>query len=225
MNLAKNAIDIGLQTNTRDPMLAFWQTTVGLPYEELLKVGNGTHQHRLGLNGSVFKLNHLRDPLEATDPSGYRQLYIAREGIDKPVHLEDPDGNQVSLVPPGWQDITHLGMRIDVSDLKAFAHFYGDILGANPLGDNRFRWGTTVIELREVPGRAPTAAMRGIGYRYLTVQVWKVDEEHARILSLGGGEGRAPATLGSTARISFVTDPDNNWIEISQRASLTGDLS
>jgi hypothetical protein len=35
----------------------------------------------------------------------------------------------------------------------------------------------------------------------------------------------SPFTLGSTARISFVADPDGNWIEISQRASLTGDLS
>jgi lactoylglutathione lyase len=31
-------------------------------------------------------------------------------------------------------------------------------------------------------------------------------------------------TLGSTARISMVRDPDGNWIELSQRASLTGSL-
>jgi lactoylglutathione lyase len=29
-------------------------------------------------------------------------------------------------------------------------------------------------------------------------------------------------TLGEVARISFVLDPDGNWIEMSQRASLTG---
>ena len=28
-------------------------------------------------------------------------------------------------------------------------------------------------------------------------------------------------TLGGTARISFIRDPDGNWIELSQRASLT----
>ena len=39
-------------------------------------------------------------------------------------------------------------------------------------------------------------------------------------------EGTVPAvTLGKTARISFVRDPDGNWIELSQRASLTGPLS
>ena len=67
--------------------------------------------------------------------------------------------------------------------------------------------------------------MRGLGYRYITVQVWKVDEEHANFLARGGTEASAPRTLGTTARISFIKDPDENWIEVSQRASLTGDLS
>ncbi len=35
-------------------------------------------------------------------------------------------------------------------------------------------------------------------------------------------EGAPPVTLGEVARISFIRDPDGNWIEISQRASLTG---
>jgi lactoylglutathione lyase len=34
----------------------------------------------------------------------------------------------------------------------------------------------------------------------------------------------APITLGETARISFIRDPDGNWIELSQRASLVGPL-
>ena len=40
----------------------------------------------------------------------------------------------------------------------------------------------------------------------------------------GGREALAPTTLGTTARISMVRDPDGNWIEISQRASITGSL-
>jgi hypothetical protein len=31
-------------------------------------------------------------------------------------------------------------------------------------------------------------------------------------------------TLGTTARIAMVKDPAGNWIEISQRASITGSL-
>jgi lactoylglutathione lyase len=71
----------------------------------------------------------------------------------------------------------------------------------------------------------PVGEMRARGYRYLTAQVWDCDAEHAGIVSRGGAEGRPPATLGSTARISFVRDPDGNWLEISQRASLTGPVA
>jgi lactoylglutathione lyase len=66
--------------------------------------------------------------------------------------------------------------------------------------------------------------MTGPGFRYITIQVWDVDAEHAGIVDRGGAEGRPAITLGTTARISFVRDPDGNWIEISQRASLTGTL-
>ena len=38
-------------------------------------------------------------------------------------------------------------------------------------------------------------------------------------------EALAPVTLGTTARISMVRDPDGNWIELSQRASIVGSLS
>ena len=34
----------------------------------------------------------------------------------------------------------------------------------------------------------------------------------------------SPVRLGDVAAISFVRDPDGVWLEISQRASLTGDL-
>jgi lactoylglutathione lyase len=68
------------------------------------------------------------------------------------------------------------------------------------------------------------AQMRGIGYRYLTIQVFDVVGEHAAILSRGGKEGSAPVRLGDVAYISFVRDPDGNWIEISQRKSITGSL-
>ena len=69
------------------------------------------------------------------------------------------------------------------------------------------------------------AGIRGKGWRYITFQVFKVDEVHAAVLAAGGREARAPITLGTTARISMVLDPDGNWIELSQRASIVGTLS
>jgi lactoylglutathione lyase len=45
------------------------------------------------------------------------------------------------------------------------------------------------------------------------------------LLAGGAREAMAPRTLGTTARVSMVLDPDGNWIELSQRASLVGTLT
>ena len=91
-------------------------------------------------------------------------------------------------------------------------------------GDERYRCGDSLIAFAADPSACRTEALRARGYRYITIQVRDVDSEHAGIIARGGEEGRPPVTLGSTARVSFVRDPDGNWIEISQRASLTGAL-
>ena len=63
LNLAKQHIDVGLFTNRTEQMLAFWQNDVGLPFEELLPLAPGQRQHRHAMNGSVLKLNSVRDPM------------------------------------------------------------------------------------------------------------------------------------------------------------------
>ena len=196
-------------------------------------------QHRHGLNGSVLKLNHSRDALESSVASGFRQLHIARPGLRTPHQLVDPDGNRIRLVPHGADDITAIQIDVQVHDLAAHRRFWGELFGAEQLGGDRFRVGTTLIALtgaasapperapQAVPGAASsaTAGMRGIGFRYLTVQVFDVVAEHQAIVAAGAWEGRAPNVLGDVARISFIRDPDGNWIEISQRKSLTGSLA
>ena len=111
MKLSKDFIDVGIQTNQRDAMLDFWGNDVGLPYEELLKVGGGTHQHRHTLNGSVLKLNHVRDPLPGGPPTGYVGLLIAAANLNRQQTFEDPDGNNVTLVPEGYNGISHIGIK------------------------------------------------------------------------------------------------------------------
>ena len=66
--------------------------------------------------------------------------------------------------------------------------------------------------------------MRAVGMRYMTVQVRDCNAEFKRLTAMGAWAGAAPVTLGEVARICFIRDPDGNWIEISQRASLTGPL-
>ena len=224
MNLAKHCIDVGVRTNNIDAMLEFWTKEVGLPYMELLKVGGGVHQHRLSLKGSIFKLNHVRSLLPENTPTGYRELLIASD-VSKTTPLTDPDGNKVTLVPAGLHDITNIGMKMVVRSMEDAKRFFTKTVQAEPLSNNSFKWGTTVFLLEEDKAAPIGGGMQGPGYRYMTVQVFKVDNEHAEALERGALEGSAPVTLGTTARISFITDPDNNWIEISQRKSLTGDLS
>lgn len=228
MELAKPRVDIGLSTNDLEPMLAFWQGPAGVPFDHLLKIRRGQDQHRHDANGSVLKINHYAEPLPDTPPSGYRELILARPGLSAPVALADPEGNRVILVPPGHEGVTQAGVRLAVRDLAAHRRFYAEALGLTEeprASGAAFRAGETLLILEESPDAPVDAGMQGKGWRYITFQVFKVDEEHARILAKGGREAVAPVTLGTTARISMVRDPDGNWIEISQRASIVGSLT
>lgn len=227
MDLAKPRIDVGLFTTNLEPMLAFWQKEVGLPFDHLLPLGNGLQQHRHDLLGSVLKINHTRDELPAAPPSGYRELLIAREGLIGPRPLTDPDGNRVTLVPPGLHGIERIGLRLGVRDVNAHRRFYAVALGLPDVperGGDSFLCGDSVILLEKAEDAATDLPFEGPGWRYITIQIRDVDKEHETILARGGAEGHAPRTLGKVARISFVRDPDGNWIEMSQRASLVGAL-
>ena len=228
MKLAKPQVDIGLSTNNPDPILAFWQGTVGLKLDHVLPIRRGQNQHRHDALGSVVKINHHADPLPEASPSGYRELIIAQLGRTAPQSLQDPDGNRVCLVPSGHNGVRQIGIRVTVRDLDAHRRFYRDALGlaeeARPSGA-AFRAGETLLMLEQDHNASINAGIRGKGWRYITFQVFKVDEVHAEVLAAGGREARAPVTLGRTARISMVLDPDGNWIELSQRASIVGALS
>lgn len=228
MRLAKPRVDIGLSTNNLGPMLAFWQGEAGAPFDHLLPIRKGHDQHRHDANGSVLKINHHVEPLPDAPPSGYRELILAREGVSAPKTLTDPDGNRVTLVPKGHQGIEQAAIRLAVRDLAAHRAFYGEALGLPERpwpGGAAFVGGETLILLEQSPDAASDAGMQGKGWRYITFQVFKVDEVHAAVLAAGGREALAPLTLGTTARISMVRDPDGNWIELSQRASIVGSLT
>jgi lactoylglutathione lyase len=134
------------------------------------------------------------------------------------------------LVPPGFQGTDGIGVRLAVHSARAHHAFYREVLELDPVGEQSYRWGNTVLSFAEdlaVAADAPTSrneVMRAPGFRYLTVQVWDVDAEYAGAIDRGAMPGFPPMTLGEVARIAFIRDPDGNWIEISQRASLTGSL-
>ena len=220
MKLAKPALDVGLYTNELDAMLAFWQEQVGVPYQELLKVGGGVHQHRHGIGDSVLKINHQRAALRANEPTGLTCLEIFTPAVDASIDLIDPDGNDVRLSPPDGDH--NLRLHIQANNIEQTLAFYQETLGLPAVGDKGVAAGASLLEF--TPGSVAPFERVALGYRYMTVQVYDVVEEHARILAAGGHEGMAPVRLGDVAYISFVLDPDGNWIEISQRKSITGSL-
>jgi lactoylglutathione lyase len=227
MDLAKPCFDIGLSTNRLEPMLAFWQGEVGAVFDHALPIRPGFTQHRHDLLGAVLKINHIEAPLPAARPSGYAELVIARPGLTEPRSLSDPDGNRLNLVPPGWNGVGKVGVRVKVRDLPAQRRFYAEALdlAAADAGDlAAFRAGEGTILVEQAADAPLDAPFDGPGWRYITFQVFKCDREHAKVLAHGGREALAPQTLGAIARISMVKDPAGNWIELSQRANLTGSL-
>lgn len=214
MDFAKPCLDVGLYTDRYDDLRTFYVDRLGLPYEELLKAGRGVHQHRVGLHGSVLKLNSSREALDDA-PTAFVRLEIH---ADREETLCDPDGTEILLTP----NVDRIAVHWASSDPARLGALLRDGFGAIDEGEDRWRVATTTLVLRA--GGGPVGPMRSRGFRYLTVQVRDVRAEHARLLEIGWAEGTAPLKLGETAFISFVLDPDGAPVEISQRASLTGPL-
>ena len=121
-----------------------------------------------------------------------------------------------------------IGIRLGVRDVDEHRRFYTQGLGLREVesisGRATFLAGDTALIVERSADAPHDAAFEGKGWRYITFQVFEVDREHAHVVAHGGREARAPETLGTTARVSMVRDPDGNWIELSQRASITGSL-
>jgi catechol 2,3-dioxygenase-like lactoylglutathione lyase family enzyme len=194
----------------------------------VLPVRRGQKQYRHNAQGSIIKLNHHTEPLPAAAPSGYRELIIAREGVQKPRLLVDPDGNRVRLVRSGHDGVTQLAIAMGVRSLSEHRRFYGDMLGfaEQPWsGGPAFRLGDSLVLLEEDRTATVDPVRQARGWRYITLQIADIDAVHEHLRSKGVREGLAPITLGDVARISMILDPDGNWIELSRRASIVGSLS
>lgn len=223
MELAKPALDVGLYTNQLDDMLAFWQDQAEIPFTELLPVGGGVHQYRHAIGESVLKINHSRSPSPTGQSTGISALKVFSDVFDSPIELLDPDCNKITLSPPlSPADPTNLSLRLQVNNLPAQRNFYGNVLGLPEKAPDIYAMGVSEIHLQA--GEVAPFTREGVGYRYMTMQVFDVVATHKQILAQSGQEGMPPRKLGDVAYISFVLDMDGNWIEISQRKSITGSL-
>lgn len=211
---AKPAFDIGFATNDIDGYTAFWGADVGLAYDHLAKLGGGFHQHRWLQGDSIIKVNHTRTPLPDAPPAGYRSVTLAAA---RNADLVTPDGVPVSLREDTAADLT---LQVVANDLDTFARFYGEMLGLAADGPGAFRLGGSRIEA-EAGSAGDAPGWREKGLRYMTVQIFDCDGLTAAMERRGAVVGAEPRTIGQV-RYSFVRDPDGNWIELSERASLTG---
>ncbi len=149
-------------------------------------------------------------------------LLLASDAVNSPVHLKDPDGNLVCLVPPGHEGIKTFGVHYAVSDEAAFHRFYRDVLQLEQLGERSYEMGGAQISFAWSPDVVAGADTTGVGYNYLTFQVMNAAATHAMLCERGAIEEQ-PVSSSHTATdsvISFIRDPDGNRIEISQRPDL-----
>ncbi len=224
MRFAKAYFDIGLFTNQRDAQQQFWSERAGLRFDHTQKLGGGVLQHRYAADDAVLKLNDSRDPLPDCGPGRVRQILVADPRVEQTQDITDPDGNPVRLVPPGHQQISGLAARISVSNRERSMAFYRDALGLMQVAQDQLTCGKAMLWLdkSEVSAAAPEQPLAALGIRYLTFQVFDCDQAFADAIAAGATAAKKPVTLGATARIAFVLDPDGLWIELSQRASVTG---
>ncbi len=223
MPFAKDFFDVGLFTNKADALRAYY-SDLGLPFDHTLKLGGGVLQHRYQADQAVLKINDARAPLPPRiDNSPLAELIIASPKCTVPTTGVDPDGTPVRVVPPGHEGVEGLAMRLKVASLQTSRQFYMEALGLNEVSPGVMACGRSLLLLEEtgIPPQ-PAAPLATLGLRYLTLQVSDCDASYAKALQAGATSGRAPETLGNTARIAFVFDPDGVWIEISERASVTG---
>ena len=222
MRLAKPCLDVAVMTDRLEESRTFWEGEVGLAFEETLHPRQGMAQHRFGMHGSVMKVNVV-PALPAKPPSGFRELWIARPDLRAARDLCGPGGERVRLVPRGEQGVEGIGVSMVARDPEAQAAFYRDVLGFVER-DGALWCGTTRLAIEGSPDAPADADVAGSGYRYLTVQIHDCDAAHRFALAHGAREGAPARRAGDVAIYSMVRDPDGNWVELSQRASLTGPL-
>jgi lactoylglutathione lyase len=221
MQLVKPALDVGIAIAAADPaaMLAFYRERVGLAVDHDLPLGGGRLQARHHWGDSIVKLNHRRGGEAPGVPTGWGPVTFHGPGLEAATGLEDPEGNGVRLAPA---EARRLELDLRVADPAASVRFFRRL--GLPVEDDRVAVGHSALRLVPVASPTPPGGLDGTGIRYVTFQVDRADRAHAEALDAGGREGMAPRTLGDVARISFVIEPGGHWIELSQRASLTGSL-
>jgi lactoylglutathione lyase len=221
MRLAKQHLDVGLFTADASRQLVFWRQQAGLCFDHDLPVADGVHQYRFHSAGSIIKINHVERPLPPASTGGIRAVHLVAPTVPDRVELADPDGNRVVLVPPASNGMAGLAIEMAVSDFDAAVRFWGSTLGFPSPAPGDFLIGESLVMLRH-GGRtaSPAGRLLAPGWRYLTIQVEDCRAEHGLAVAMGAVEAIPPRDRGGVAIVSFIRDPDGNFIELAERMDL-----
>ena len=154
-------------------------------------------------------------------PSGFARVRVGTP-IDDARTVTTADGVEIVAMPIGDDGVAGIEVTLKTDRPTETARLLEE-LGGEPDGD-RYRIGESFIAIENGPHPGLPGPLNAAGFRYITVQVRDVEAAHHHLCAVGFTEGRSPIRLGDTAYISFITDLGGNWIELSQRASLTGPL-
>src|SRR3954468_11747054 len=125
---ARQTLDPGLFSDHAGPMQDFYTQTVGLPFLERLDHDVNYAEIFFALSEGKLKIQASTDPMEPA-VSGYRELFLARDGVDAPRTLHDPDGLTVHVVPVGHRGVTNVGVLSAGSDVDRQRAFYEHAMG------------------------------------------------------------------------------------------------
>jgi catechol 2,3-dioxygenase-like lactoylglutathione lyase family enzyme len=197
----------------------------------------GGTERAIGIRLLAFILDDLDAVLGRLDAAGRKHSMIPTGELGYRVAFaKDPEGNVLELVglhkPAGAKLTSRLQVGLTVANVERSRHFYGKQLGLREepvmklAGTGAisarygFVWGSTTIKFWSAGDGLPVesgAPTQRAGLRMFTAMVEDLDEAHSELVSKDVPVRMAPTELPGVARIMFVADPDDNWIELAQR--------
>ena len=104
--LARGLLDPGLFSDNGPKQEEFYGGVLGLPFIERLRHSPTYQEVFFGLPPRKLKVQSFALPMTGPAVTGYRELWIARDGLREVRRLRDADGLEVALVPRGFRGVS-----------------------------------------------------------------------------------------------------------------------
>ena len=193
----------------------------------------------IGMRLLAFIVDDFDALLARLDAAGsrYSTLPVPEKLGYRVAFTKDPEGTRLELVgltkPGGPALRARLQVGLTVADIERSRHFYGQVLclpeqpvmklsgtGSQVSERYGFTWGSSTVKFWTLPGERPVhtgAPVQRAGVRYFTAMVEDLDAAHEELRAKDVPIRMPPRELPGVAKIMFIADPDDNWIELAQR--------